>query len=143
MDAAGEFLFGASDLNTLDLPLPIAGHAKMGTKGTQAEGLSHHYYAHTCTDTYLIIGGYGSFVTAFENALVLLPIRSRLGRYMWPLAELSGDKAKPHRKEIDFWIQVSSNHYTTSKMLELTKCYIATARFGVCQEGAMGPWRRG
>jgi len=87
MDAAGEFLFGASDLNTLNLPLPIAGQAKMGTKGTQAEG------------------GYGSFVTAFENALVLLPIRSRLGRYMWPLAELSGDKARPHRKEIDFWIQ--------------------------------------
>lgn len=38
MDAAGEFLFGASDLNTLDLPLPVAGQAKMGTKGTLAEG---------------------------------------------------------------------------------------------------------
>jgi hypothetical protein len=40
MDAAGEFLFGASDLNTLDLPLPIAAQAKMGPKGTLAEGTS-------------------------------------------------------------------------------------------------------
>jgi hypothetical protein len=41
MDAAGEFLFGASDLNTLDLPLPIPGQAKMGPKGTMAEGYFH------------------------------------------------------------------------------------------------------
>lgn len=46
-------------------------------------------------------------MTAFENALVLLPIRSRFGRYMWPVAELFGDKARPHRNEIDFWIKVS------------------------------------
>ncbi|KAG8699115.1 hypothetical protein FRC09_006833 [Ceratobasidium sp. 395] len=87
MDAAGEFLFGASDLNTLDLPLPVAGQAKLGPKGTAAEG------------------GYGSFVTAFEQALILHVTRSRLGRYMWPFAEISGDKARPYRKEIDFWIQ--------------------------------------
>ncbi|QRV82734.1 cytochrome P450 family protein [Ceratobasidium sp. AG-Ba] len=87
MDAAGEFLFGASDLNTLDLPLPVAGQAKLGPKGTSAEG------------------GYGSFVTAFEKALILHVTRSRLGRYMWPFAELSGDKARPYRDEIDFWIQ--------------------------------------
>ncbi|KAG9087188.1 hypothetical protein FRC06_002688, partial [Ceratobasidium sp. 370] len=87
MDAAGEFLFGASDLNTLDLPLPVAGQAKMGPKGTMAEG------------------GYGSFVTAFEQALILHVTRSRLGRYMWPFAEIAGDKARPYRKEIDFWIQ--------------------------------------
>ncbi|GAB1524776.1 hypothetical protein RhiTH_007931 [Rhizoctonia solani] len=87
MDAAGDFLFGASDLNTLDLPLPIAGQAKMGPKGTLAEG------------------GYGSFVSAFEKALILLPIRSRLGKHLWPAAELLADKARPYRNEIDFWIQ--------------------------------------
>ncbi|CEL62811.1 Cytochrome P450 52E2 OS=Candida apicola GN=CYP52E2 PE=3 SV=1 [Rhizoctonia solani AG-1 IB] len=87
MDAAGDFLFGASDLNTLDLPLPVAGQAKMGPKGTLAEG------------------GYGNFVSAFEKALILLPIRSRLGKHLWPAAELFADKARPYRNEIDFWIQ--------------------------------------
>lgn len=87
MDAAGEFLFGASDLNTLDLPLPVAGQAKMGTKGTLAEG------------------GYGNFVSAFEQALILLPIRSRLGKHLWPAVEVLADKARPYRNEIDFWIQ--------------------------------------
>ncbi|KDN35015.1 hypothetical protein RSAG8_11958, partial [Rhizoctonia solani AG-8 WAC10335] len=76
MDAAGDFLFGASDLNTLDLPLPIAGRAKMGPKGTLAEG------------------GYGNFVSAFEKALILLPIRSRLGKHLWPAAEVFADKAR-------------------------------------------------
>lgn len=61
------------------------------------------HMALTCT----VIGGYGNFVSAFEKALILLPIRSRLGKHLWPAAEVFADKARPYRNEIDFWIQVS------------------------------------
>lgn len=59
--------------------------------------------------THTLTGGYGNFVSAFEQALILLPIRSRLGKHLWPAVEVLADKARPYRNEIDFWIQVSSS----------------------------------
>ncbi|KAG9007742.1 hypothetical protein FRB94_013977 [Tulasnella sp. JGI-2019a] len=52
MDTAGEFLFGTSDLNTLDLPFPKASEAVLGPKGI-------------ATDTV-----YGGFVQAFEQGQI-------------------------------------------------------------------------
>ncbi|KAG9029734.1 hypothetical protein FRB95_004936 [Tulasnella sp. JGI-2019a] len=52
MDTAGEFLFGTSDLNTLDLPFPKASEAVLGPKGV-------------ATDTI-----YGGFVQAFEQGQI-------------------------------------------------------------------------
>ncbi|KAF9520560.1 hypothetical protein BS47DRAFT_1387177 [Hydnum rufescens UP504] len=38
LDAAGEFLFGTTELNTLDFPLPRPGKALLGQKGSLPEG---------------------------------------------------------------------------------------------------------
>ena len=88
MDAAGEFLFSTTDINSLDGVLPVAGKAKIGPRGSACES------------------GYGDFVNAFEESQALIPIRGRLGPHIWPALELGGDKAKPHRKLIDKWLQV-------------------------------------
>ena len=49
LDAAGEFLFGTTKLNTLDLPLPCPAEASLGAKGSLLEGV------------------HGDFVNAFEQ----------------------------------------------------------------------------
>ncbi|KAF8598665.1 cytochrome P450 monooxygenase CYP63 [Ceratobasidium sp. AG-I] len=87
MDAAGEFLFSTTDINSLDGVLPVAGKAKIGPRGTACES------------------GYGDFVNAFEESQALIPKRGRLGPHIWPALELGGDKAKPHRELIDKWLQ--------------------------------------
>lgn len=89
MDAAGEFLFGSTDLNTLDMELPIAGKALVGPRGSAVIGKE-----------------YGGFLYAFEDAQVLIPLRGRLGPHFWPLLEIKGDKNKVNRDQIDQWIQV-------------------------------------
>ncbi|KAG8999414.1 hypothetical protein FRB94_006194 [Tulasnella sp. JGI-2019a] len=60
MDTAGEFLFGTSDLHTLDLPFPKASEAVLGPKGIATDGI------------------YGGFVKAFEQGQV--NTRKRLGQ---------------------------------------------------------------
>ena len=87
MDAAGEFLFSSTSINSLDMDLPIAGKAKIGPRGTAVESM------------------YGGFVNAFDEVQVLIPVRGRMGPYIWPLVEMRGDKAKKHRRVIDAWLQ--------------------------------------
>lgn len=88
MDAAGEFLFSTTTINSLDASLPIAYQSKIGPRGSACPS------------------GYGDFVNAFDESQLLIPIRGRLGPYIWPALELGGDKAKPHRDAIDQWLQV-------------------------------------
>ncbi|KAG8736136.1 hypothetical protein FRC10_009658 [Ceratobasidium sp. 414] len=87
MDAAGEFLFSTADINSLDGKLPVAGHAKIGPRGTAVET------------------SYGDFVRAFDEVQVLIPVRGRMGQYIWPLVEMKEDKAKRYRNVIDQWVQ--------------------------------------
>lgn len=87
MDAAGEFLFSSTDINSLDLELPIAGQAKIGPRGTAVES------------------AYGGFVNAFDEVQALIPLRGRMGPYVWPLLEMKGDKAMEYRRLINQWVQ--------------------------------------
>jgi len=88
MDAAGEFLFGTTEVNSLDQELPVAGLAKIGPRGTAVETQ------------------YGSYVNAFDKVQALIPMRGRMGPYIWPALELGGDKAMACRTVINEWIQV-------------------------------------
>ena len=88
LDAAGEFLFGTTEMNTLDLPLPKPRKAALGTKGSMAEG------------------DYGSFVNAFEELQAVITTRSRR-LWIWPLYELFVDQTKSHNKAIDDWVRNS------------------------------------
>ena len=106
LDAAGEFLFGTTEMNTLDLPLPKPGKATLGTKGSMAEG------------------DYGSFVYAFEE--IQRVTTSRLTRsWIWPLYELFGDQTKSHNKAIDDWVRNSVSQFM---LLHLMKVAVPFAR---------------
>ncbi|KZS91082.1 cytochrome P450 monooxygenase CYP63 [Sistotremastrum niveocremeum HHB9708] len=72
LDTASSFLFGET-LGTLLMPLPQAGKAKLGPKGSAIEG------------------EFGEFAQAFEEAQQLMSTRARLGN-IWPLIEMFGDK---------------------------------------------------
>ncbi|CAE6436778.1 unnamed protein product [Rhizoctonia solani] len=87
IDAAGEFLFSSTSLDTLSLPLPIAYKAEIGPRGTAAPT------------------SYGAFVSSFDEAQALIPIRGRMGPYIWPVAEWKGDKAWKHRRVVDEWVK--------------------------------------
>lgn len=84
MDAAGEFLFGTSELNTLDLPLPKPGVARLGPKGSAPEG------------------EYGGFVSAFEEVQIRVLRRSQT--FLWPLWEFWTDSSKAPNAVIDAWV---------------------------------------
>lgn len=86
LDAAGEFLFGTTDLNTLDIPLPIPSNSSLGPKGTQVEE-----------------GYYGGFVTSFEMLQIVITKRLQYSK-MWPALELITDKTKEHNLVIDRWM---------------------------------------
>lgn len=73
LDTAGEFLFGTPDLNTLDLPLPRAKHAKLGAKGTAPEG------------------AYGGFAQAFEEGQVNTSTRLGKAQVVWTAEEFFKD----------------------------------------------------
>ncbi|KZS95287.1 cytochrome P450 monooxygenase CYP63 [Sistotremastrum niveocremeum HHB9708] len=72
LDTASSFLFG-SNIDTLSLPLPKAGEAVMGPKGSAIEG------------------EFGEFASAFESAQQVIIERSRFG-VAWPVVELFGDR---------------------------------------------------
>jgi len=76
LDAASEFLFGEC-LNTLKLPYPVAGHAKLGPKGS-------------LPDTGDAFTG---FARAFEQAQLVISLRVRLSKF-WPLRELFTDETE-------------------------------------------------
>jgi hypothetical protein len=84
LDVAGEFLFGTTKLNTLDLPLPKPGEAAMGAKGP----LGHDY---------------GEFLNALEQIQLIISERIRRS-WLWPLYEWWGDATSPHNKAIDDWV---------------------------------------
>ncbi|CCO35185.1 Cytochrome P450 52E1 [Rhizoctonia solani AG-1 IB] len=86
IDAACEFLFSSTSLNTLSLPLPIAYKAEMGARGTAAPT------------------SYGSFVSAFDDAQSIIPIRGRMGPYVWPVAEWKQDKVMACREVVNEWV---------------------------------------
>ncbi|KAF8747683.1 cytochrome P450, partial [Rhizoctonia solani] len=86
IDAACEFLFSSTSVNTLSLPLPVAYKAEMGARGTAAPT------------------SYGSFVSAFDEAQGIIPIRGRMGPYIWPLAEWKGDKVMACRRVVNEWV---------------------------------------
>ncbi|KAF8331895.1 cytochrome P450 monooxygenase CYP63 [Cantharellus anzutake] len=85
LDAAGEFLFGTNNLNTLDLPLPIPGQSVIGPKGVQVEG------------------DYGGFVHAFESAQIIITKRLAY-RSMWPAREFLTDQTMEHKVVVDRWM---------------------------------------
>jgi len=60
MDTAGEFLFGTSELNTMDLPIPKASEVALGPKGISTDGI------------------YGGFVKALEQGQI--NTRRRVGQ---------------------------------------------------------------
>ena len=91
LDAAGEFLFGTTGLQTLSLPLPPpAKRATLGPKGTQP-------------DESAALGTYGGFVRAFEGIQVALAPRFRRGPF-WPVFEWFKDVTQDHNEVIDAWI---------------------------------------
>lgn len=74
LDTAGEFLFGTSDLNTLDSPLPQAGSAKLGPKGSQTDD------------------EFGTFATAFEEGGMEVVHRALATDINWTIKQFFGDK---------------------------------------------------
>ncbi|KZT37966.1 cytochrome P450 monooxygenase CYP63 [Sistotremastrum suecicum HHB10207 ss-3] len=84
IDAASSFLFGSS-LETLSMPLPKAGEAKMGPKGSSASG------------------EFGDFAQAFEEAQQVVTLRARSGN-LWPAIEFFGDRLSPSIKAMDSFL---------------------------------------
>lgn len=86
LDTAGEFLFGNSDFNTLDLRLPVAGHAKLGPKGAATEG------------------AFGSFSMAMEDAEIHIFKRAFSTDMVWMAKEFFNDSSASNRKVIDEYL---------------------------------------
>jgi hypothetical protein len=97
--ATAAFLFGVADLNTLDLPLPRPGLARMGPKGSAPEG-----------------AGFGSFVNAFEALQVVIPPRGPRGN-LWPLWELFNNVATDSNRAIDDYIGPIVRNALDSKLM--------------------------
>jgi hypothetical protein len=100
LDAAGEFLFGTTELNTLDFPLPKPGKALLGQKGSLPEG------------------EYGGFVNAFEELQAVITTRVRRS-WIWPLFELFGDATNPPNKMIDDWVSNFLKHPTSLYLIRI------------------------
>ncbi|KAG8897159.1 hypothetical protein FRB99_008393 [Tulasnella sp. 403] len=86
LDTAGEFLFGAGDLNTLDLLLPKAGCAVLGQKGAAMGGT------------------YGEFVTAFEEAQIKVIRRFAAPPFVWTAKEFFQDTLAGMKKAMDDYL---------------------------------------
>lgn len=101
MDTAGEFLFGTSSLNTMDLPLPKAGQAVAGAKGT-ATG-----------------GAYGSFVNAFDEGNV--NIHRRLGKpqVVWSTLEFFKDGQAQAHKAVDAYLEEVARGALSKKRMKI------------------------
>ncbi|KXN82490.1 Cytochrome P450 52E2, partial [Leucoagaricus sp. SymC.cos] len=84
LDAASEFLFG-ENLDTLSASLPKPYKTPMGPKGSATQ------------DTW------GAFANAFDEAQMNITKRARIG-YLWPLAELFGDRNRQHAEVIREWL---------------------------------------
>jgi len=84
--AIGEFFFGTSDLNTLDMPLSSPGKAILSPKGSVPED-----------------DRYGGFVKAFETLQFVVPDRGPWGD-LWPLREFFKDASADANRTIDKWL---------------------------------------
>jgi hypothetical protein len=91
LDAAGEFLFGTTELNTLDFPLPKPGKALLGQKGSLHEG------------------EYGGFANAVKELQEVMNTRA-MRPWIWPLYELFGDATNPPNEMIDDWVSNFLKH---------------------------------
>ncbi|KAF8314507.1 cytochrome P450 [Clavulina sp. PMI_390] len=89
LDAAGAFLFGIPDFNTLDAPLPRPGQTTLGPKGSSPPETQRTPY----TD----------FVAAFEGALVATTPRIMRGN-LWPFWELFTNATRKYNKSINDWM---------------------------------------
>ncbi|KAF8340598.1 uncharacterized protein EI90DRAFT_3117109 [Cantharellus anzutake] len=108
LDAAGEFLFGTTDLQTLSLPLPPpAKRSKLGPKGTRPD------------DT-VAVGTYSGFVCAFEEVQVSIVHRFRYGP-LWPIVEWFKDATQEHNEAIDAWIAPLIKKALEDKKYELAR----------------------
>lgn len=85
LDAAAEFLFGER-LDTLHGALPVAGQAKLGSKGAATDD------------------AFGAFVRAFEASQDIITTRQVRG-YFWPVRELFQDKVAPHAAVIGAFLE--------------------------------------
>ncbi|KAF8332801.1 cytochrome P450 monooxygenase CYP63 [Cantharellus anzutake] len=85
IDIAGEFLFDTTELNTLDLPLPLPGQVEPGTRGTLAEG------------------PYGGTIHAIDRLQDISVLRSLKGK-AWGLFEFLKDETKEHNGVVDRFI---------------------------------------
>lgn len=93
-------MFGTQDFNTLDLPLPKAGHAKLGLKGIQQEE-----------------GVYGGFALAYEKGLV--NVRSRLSQpqFLWTAREFFADSQVNVTKVMnDYYYSIAIGAINKKKM---------------------------
>lgn len=86
LDTAGEFLFGTSDFNTLDLPLPEAGKSEMGPKGSAIQGT------------------FGSFATAFEEAQIEVVRRAVVTDIVWTMEQLFSDQLVVPQATMDAYL---------------------------------------
>ncbi|KAF8308490.1 cytochrome P450 [Clavulina sp. PMI_390] len=90
LDAAGEFLFGASDFDTLDGALPRPGKSTLGAKGSSVPDSQRNAYS--------------DFVNAFESFQVVIAPRVSRGA-LWPLWEWSKNVAEEPNAVITSWIR--------------------------------------
>ncbi|KAF8308491.1 cytochrome P450 monooxygenase CYP63 [Clavulina sp. PMI_390] len=89
IDAAGEFLFGVPDFDTLDAPLPRPGKAVLGPKGSSMPNTESNAYM--------------DFVNALEGIQVATAPRPLRGA-LWPLWEWSKNVADEPNKVISAWL---------------------------------------
>ncbi|KAF8573587.1 cytochrome P450 [Ramaria rubella] len=85
LDVSSEFLTGSS-LNSLSEPLPVAGEALLGPKGSMTED------------------EFGTFTSAFESVQVVMAERFRLMKH-WPILELFKDKTRANMQVIHDWLK--------------------------------------
>jgi hypothetical protein len=85
LDSTAEFLFGEC-LDTLQGLLPVAGQARLGTKGSATD------------DTF------GAFVKAFEACQEIVSLRALRG-YFWPIREVVHDRMEPHAEVISAYLE--------------------------------------
>lgn len=102
MDTAGEFLFGTSDLNTLDLPLPRASQAAIGPKGVATDGI------------------YGGFVQAFEQGQINFIKRVGQPVPLWAAREFFGDTQTETARTIGAFLEPLARRALANKALTAT-----------------------
>ncbi|KAF8331983.1 uncharacterized protein EI90DRAFT_2919015 [Cantharellus anzutake] len=112
MDAAGEFLFGSKDFNTLDRPLPVP--SSVGLKANATE---------------LDQGPYGELVLAFDKLQEIIAIRSISGRW-WAIREFWKDETVGYNKVVDrFVLPLVHKALNNKKLRGGKKCDVQDGNF--------------